>query len=192
MGNRPTPTQRASASQVGILMKHYRETADDGRGRTGITQSELLNRMAEADPDYLERFRHATVSRWESGGTAPTKERLVAFAKALNLSDDQLRGLTRLVGIDPELQAARQMTCPNCSTQTLITTERPLPHANDRRVRTVRSKQCTTCGFKGTTVERWRTGPEQAVLEKLGKEINKVASAASRAQQALRKQAGRR
>ena len=64
--------QRAGAAQVGLLMRSYRESFSPGGGRRGLTQEALLERMGSVDSDYAERYSHATVSRWESGGTRPT------------------------------------------------------------------------------------------------------------------------
>ncbi len=41
-----------------------------------MTQEALLERMGSVDSDYAERYSHATVSRWESGGTRPTLQQL--------------------------------------------------------------------------------------------------------------------
>ena len=84
MGNRDV--QRARAAQVGLLMRSYRESfplkAPDAGGRRGLTQEALLERMGSVDSDYAERYSHATVSRWESGGTRLTLQRLKVFGKA--------------------------------------------------------------------------------------------------------------
>ncbi len=60
--------------------------------------------MASRDGDYAERYSHATVSRWESGTTRPSRQRLNAFGKALNLSPTGVAGLIMLAGLDPEVQ----------------------------------------------------------------------------------------
>ena len=65
--------QRARAVQVGLLMRSYRESFSPGGGRWWLTQEALLERMGSVDSDYAERYSHATVSRWESGGTRHTR-----------------------------------------------------------------------------------------------------------------------
>ena len=52
-------------------MRAYRESFPREDGRRGLTQEELFRRMGEVNVEYAERFSHATVSRWESGGTRP-------------------------------------------------------------------------------------------------------------------------
>ena len=88
------------AAQVGMLMRAYRESFVQPDGRKGLTQEELLGRMAEVDGQYGERYSHSTVSRWESGATRPTKQRLIAFGKALELSSVEVEGLITLAGLD--------------------------------------------------------------------------------------------
>ena len=80
-------------------MKAYRESFVIGRGRRGLSQEELLRRMAEVEPEYSRRYSHATVSRWESGSTRPSVARLRIFGKALSLSDDEVAGLIQLSGL---------------------------------------------------------------------------------------------
>ncbi len=91
--------QRVRAAQVGLLMKGYREAFVPALGRKGISQEELLRRMADVDVNYSQRFSHTTVSRWESGATRPTVERLLVFGKALNLTEDEVEGLLLLAGL---------------------------------------------------------------------------------------------
>ena len=98
--------RRSRAAQVGILMKSYRESFSSGEGRRGLTQEALLERMGSVDRDYAERYSHATVSRWESGGTRPTLRRLKVFGAALNLSRAEIAGLVLLAGLARDFRTA--------------------------------------------------------------------------------------
>ena len=98
--------QRARAAQVGLLMRSYRESFSPVGARRGLTQEALLERMASVDSEYAERYSHATVSRWESGGTRPTLQRLRVFGKALKLSRIEIAGLILLAGLALDFQAA--------------------------------------------------------------------------------------
>ena len=98
--------QRSRAAQVGILMRSYRESFSPGDGRRGLTQEALLERMGSVDKDYAERYSHATVSRWESGGTRPTLQRLKVFGAALDLSRTEVAGLVLLAGLALDFRAA--------------------------------------------------------------------------------------
>ena len=62
--------------------------------------------MGAVDSDYAERYSHATVSRWESGGTRPTLQRLKVFGQALNLSQTEVAGLVLLAGLAPDFRTA--------------------------------------------------------------------------------------
>ena len=87
-------------------MRSYRESYSLGGGRRGLTQEALLERMGSVDSDYAERYSHATVSRWESGGTLPTLQRLKVFGKALDLSRTEVAGLVLLAGLTPDFRTA--------------------------------------------------------------------------------------
>lgn len=100
--------QRSRAAQAGFVMRAYRESFVRNDGRRGLTQEELLRRMSDADPDYEERYSHATVSRWESGATRPNASRLRVFGKALDLSEAEVAGLILLSGLAPDFNTARQ------------------------------------------------------------------------------------
>ena len=58
------------------------------------------------DSNYAERYSHATVSRWESGGTRPPLQRLKVFGQALNLSQTDVAGLVLLAGLAPDFPTA--------------------------------------------------------------------------------------
>ena len=98
--------QRARAAQVGLLMRSYREAYASGGGRRGLTQEALLQRMGAVDRVYAERYSHATVSRWESGGTLPTLQRLKVFGRALDLSRTEIAGLILLAGLAADFRTA--------------------------------------------------------------------------------------
>ena len=98
--------QRARAAQVGLLMRSYRESFSSGGNRRGLTQEALLERMGSVDSEYAERYSHATVSRWESGGTRPNLQRLKVFGEALNLSHTEIAGLVLLAGLADDFQTA--------------------------------------------------------------------------------------
>ena len=91
-------------------MRVYRESfVSEGR-RRGLSQEEVLRRMADVDPEYSRRFSHATVSRWELGVTRPTVGRLRTFGKALNLTDDEVAGLIILAGLASDYLAASEQS----------------------------------------------------------------------------------
>ena len=94
-------TQRERFAQVGFLMRAYREAFSEPGRRRGLSQDELLQRMAEVDASYGRRFSHATVTRWETGATRPNAERLRVFGKALDLSETEVEGLITLAGLSP-------------------------------------------------------------------------------------------
>ena len=98
--------QRLRSAQAGTLMRLYRESFAPRGGGRGLTQEELLRRMAEVDDEYLTRYSHGTVSRWESGATRPTLARLRVFGAALNLSETEVAGLILLSGLAPDFEAA--------------------------------------------------------------------------------------
>ena len=98
--------QRLRSAQVGILMRSYRESFALGTGRRGLSQAELLRRMGEVDDVYETRYSHGTVSRWESGSTRPSVDRLRVFGMALNLSETEVAGLILLAGLAPDFPGA--------------------------------------------------------------------------------------
>ena len=99
MASSSNNVHRSSAAQVGFVMRAYREAFVWDNGRRGLTQEELLERMAAVSSEYSERFSHATVSRWESGATRPTASRLEVFGKAIGLSADEIDGLMALASL---------------------------------------------------------------------------------------------
>ena len=102
--------QKLRSVQVGILMRSYRESFALGAGRRGLSQAELLRRMGEVDDVYETRYSHGTVSRWESGSTRPSVDRLRVFGMALNLSETEVAGLILLAGLRPALYSPYSAT----------------------------------------------------------------------------------
>ena len=99
--------RQTRSAQVGQLMRSYRESFSQGGGRRrGLTQEALLERMGSVDRDYAERYSHATVSRWESGGTRPTLRRLKVFGQAEGLTETEVAGLVLLAGLAPDFPTA--------------------------------------------------------------------------------------
>ena len=94
-------SRRVRARQVGMLLQAYRRGYATGKSRRGLSQEGLLHLMGRVDPGYLDRYDRSTVSRWESGATYPTVERLRVFGMALDLSDAEVDGLISLAGLDP-------------------------------------------------------------------------------------------
>ncbi len=100
--------QKSRATQVGLLMRSYRESYTREDGRRGLTQDELLRLMADVAGEYGERSSHATVSRWESGATRPSLERLKTFGTALHLPETEIAGLILLAGLAVDFDSARE------------------------------------------------------------------------------------
>ena len=100
--------QRARFAPVGFVMRAYRETYADANGRRGLTQDQLLVRMAEVEGGDSARYSHATVSRWESGSVRATVDRLRTFGRALELSEAEVAGLVLMAGLTPDFEAAAE------------------------------------------------------------------------------------
>lgn len=98
--------QKARHTQAGFLMRAYREGFVDENGRRGLSQEELLRRMAVVEGVGTVRYSRATISRWETGITRPNVERLRAFGRTLELSDLEVAGLILLAGLAPDFGSA--------------------------------------------------------------------------------------
>ena len=98
--------QKARHTQVGFLMRAYREGFVHENGRRGLSQEELLRRMAAAEGVGTVRYSRATISRWETGITRPNVERLRALGRTLELSDLEVAGLILLAGLAPDFGSA--------------------------------------------------------------------------------------
>ena len=141
--------QRLRAIQVGMLMRAYRESFSNPEGGRGLTQEELLRRMARVDGDYGQRYSHTTVSRWESGTTRPSKERLEVFGKALNLAPSEVSGLLALAGFDrvqddsandagvDDLHALNRAVAANSDASVETDLDQPSGHETDTRSPTI-------------------------------------------------------
>ena len=73
-------------------MKAYRESYPSGLGRRGLTQEELLHRMADQDASLRPAVQPH--DRFPVGVRShpSTVERLRVFGKALDLSDEEVSG----------------------------------------------------------------------------------------------------
>ena len=107
-------------------MRAYREGFSTGRNRRGLTQEELLHLMGSVDGAYAQRYSHATVSRWESGSTRPTLQRLQVFGKAVSLSPSETAGLILLAGLAPDHQTALDLVSADAVRETGIERD-PVP-----------------------------------------------------------------
>lgn len=123
-------TQRSRSAQVGILMKAYREAFSSGNGNRGLTQEELLRRMALVDNQYADRSSHTMVSRWESGVTRPNKQRIEVFGKALELSEAEVDGLMTLAGFKNGSAARTEPTEDGPASEALTSIPSDTPTAN--------------------------------------------------------------
>ena len=175
------------AAQVGFVMKSYRESfSKEDRGR-GISQNELLRRMADADPDYTRRISHATVSRWESGLTPPTVDRLEVFGRALGLSETEIDGLILMAGLDPGTQEGRTLTCPACGAETrTVSTETTQSRYSEGSITVVtRTRRCLGCGSTAESCERWTNDPREAGSQRMVRVLREIEGGSDRIRQAL-------
>ena len=104
--NSDQDARRSRAVQAGLLMRSYREAHVSEDGRRGLSQDELLRRMAEVEGEYPQRMNHAAVSRWEAGSTRHTVERFRTFGAAVDLPEPDVAGLILLAGLAPDFQTA--------------------------------------------------------------------------------------
>ena len=87
-------------------MRAYRQAFVDEDGRRGLSQEGLLRRMSSVEGGASNRYSRATISRWESGSTLPSVERLRIFGETLQLSDMEVAGLILLAGLAPDYESA--------------------------------------------------------------------------------------
>ena len=183
-----TEQGKTRAGQVGLLMKAYRESFPREDGRRGITQTELLRRMGYVEPEYARRTSHGAVSRWESGVTPLTAERIQTFGKALNLSDQEIDGLILLAGMDPSYQESRTLTCPKCGGETVTAqVSRNRSRAGDDPAITTatRMRRCLSCSHSEESSERWSDDPREAGNQRMMQILNRIEGANGQIRQAL-------
>ena len=183
-----TEQERIRAAQVGLLMRAYRESFPREDGRRGITQTELLRRMGYVEPEYARRTSHGAVSRWESGVTPLTAERIQTFGKALNLSDEEIDGLILLAGLDPSYQESRTLTCPKCGGETVAAqvSRNQNRTGDDPAITTAtRMRRCLSCGGTAESSERWSDDPREAGNQRMKQILNRIEGANGQIRQAL-------
>ena len=121
--------QRLRAKQVGMLMRAYRHAHPLQGGAKRLSQSGLLDLMAQEDSRYSDRHDHSTVARWESGATRPTRERLEVFGRALSLPAAEIDGLISLAGLDtdafPRKAAETQILAERANSYEAVPTSAP-------------------------------------------------------------------
>ena len=184
-----TNRHRARDSQVGILMRAYRNDYPNGNGGKGISQNELLRLMGQISPYYTMLNSHVAVSKWESGDTPATRERLETFAKALGLSDAEAEGLIAVADLDEEPNRKTALPCPDCGEKTVthrsrssgITRAIPEHHSNI----TIRTRRCVACGLTAESNERWAHDPADAEHAKLYMLLGQIKTANEHIEQAL-------
>ena len=183
-----TEQERARDIQVGLVMKAYRESFPREKGGQGITQAELLRRMAQADPIHARRMSQSTVSRWESGYAAPTIHILETFGKALNLSETEIDGLILMSRVDPGIQDGRTLTCPQCGaeTRTVRLHHRQSGPGGDITAVT-RTRRCLGCGRLNESCEHWSDGPQEADSQSMQQILDEIEEANGRIWESLRK-----
>ena len=180
--------EKARHYQVGILMRTYRESHPDGQGGRGISQTELLRLMGSINPYYGLISSHVAVSKWESEDTPPTKERIETFGKALGLSEDEVKGIAILAGIDEEPQETRTLSCSHCGEKTVAERVRANPGETGAELYTniaTRTRKCVSCGHTAKSTERWSLDPTELENDKVGRILSQIAGANVRILQAL-------
>ena len=174
---------------MGRLMKAYRESFHREGGRRGISQQELLRRMALVEPEYAKISSHGTVSRWESGDTAPTTERLEVFGKALDLPAEEIQGLILLAGLDPWYQENRALTCPMCGEDTVTEHIQRVQRGIDTEPATTaatRIRRCVACGHTAESWERWADDHDEVTARRVEQILSRIKTANDQIRQALR------
>ena len=187
----PTPTktrqEKEKSVQVGFLMKAYRESAPGKDGRKGVSQGELLSMMASVDPEHHRASSHSIVSRWESGETVPTVERLETFGAALGLPKEEIEGLILLAGLSPDYQDGRTLTCPWCGGETQTERIRMTRRTDEAPGVTAatRTRKCLDCGHVAESCERWANSSEETTHRQMREIISKIKWGSNQIRQAV-------
>ncbi len=169
-------------------MRAYRESHPNSRGGRGISQTELLRLMGCINPYYGLISSHVPVSKWESGDTPPTKERIETFGKALALSDEDVKGLIHLAGLNEEQLESRFLACLHCGAKTIAKQVRDNQGQGDHNLNhkaITRTRKCTSCGLTGESNERWASDPADVETGRMGMILDWIATANDRIRQAL-------
>ena len=175
-----TNTRNASHAQVGMLTRAYRELFPNENGRQGITQKELLQRMNAVDVTFAATSSHGTVSRWESGQTPPTVQRLLAFGRALNLTSAEIQGLILIAGLDPSHQETRTLTCTRCGGETETTATQQVARttpAGTPITSAIRTRSCVDCRHAAQSTERWDEHPEELAHARFARTLQQITKA---------------
>lgn len=180
-----TEQEKARATQVGFLMRAYRESFPREGGRQGISQRELLRRMADADPDNGRTLSHTTVYRWESGLAPPTVHRLEVFGRALGLSETEIDGLILIAGLDPGTQEGRTLTCTACGAETRTVSTERTQGGNEGVTSVTRARRCLGCGSTAESCERWTSDPREAGSQRMMQVLREIEGGSDRIRQAL-------
>ena len=96
------------AVQVGRLMRDYRQHSPRKDGGKGLTQKQVLDRMAEFSDPGAMIHSDTTLGRLERAEILPSRQRLETFGKALNLSQVEVDGLIVLAGFELDSQQVAQ------------------------------------------------------------------------------------
>ena len=170
-------------------MRTYRESFSREDGRKGITQSELLRKMGRINPYYGSISSHGTVSRWESGETHPTIERIETFGMSLNLSEEEIKGMILLAGLAPGPREAKALSCPACGGETEATVNKDIQDkTGEEPVTTIatRTRRCLSCKYTAESTERWSDDPREAGNLRLQRALNQIGDSNEQIRQALR------
>ena len=128
---------KGRAVLLGRLIRSYR--TDTIRSGRSLTQEGLIRLIAERAPRYAHGFDRSSISRWETGGRLAPREFLLAFGRALRLSEQEVEGMLVLAGYDTHgdchecaetLAAARRIEHKIDELQRSIQNLPPLPRAS--------------------------------------------------------------